>query len=92
MLDKLAERLIRRRRDIAQAYRDVFGSPSGQLVLQHLAEQNFVLTPTFVSGDPMQTNLHEGQRRVVLSIMRYVAVDAERVLTMIEEKADVQSQ
>lgn len=84
----LAKRLIRRRRDIAQAYRDVFSTPSGQLVLQHLAEHNFVMAPTFVGGDPYQTALHEGQRRVVLSIMKYVAVDAEKVLTMIEEKTD----
>lgn len=76
----------RRARLIAD-FRDTFESPQGQRVLQFLAEQNFVLTPTFVAGDSHQTALHEGQRRVVLSIMKYIGTDVAKLQQMAEEKA-----
>ena len=78
--------LMKRRQQLAADYRDVFETPQGQRVLQHLAEQNFVFKPTFVGGDPHQTALHEGQRRVVLSIMKFITIDIEKMLRMSEEK------
>lgn len=78
--------IVARRRRIQQAYKRLFESPDGQLVLEHLARTNFVFDKsTFVQGDPHQSALHEGQRRVVLSIMRYIATDSEKLLKMIED-------
>ena len=86
MADLNPVKILKRRKEVAQAYRDVFDSPSGQLVLAHLAKHNFVLSPAFVSGDPFQSALHEGQRRAVLSIMKFIGVDSHKILQMIEEQ------
>lgn len=71
--------LLKRRQRIIAMYRDVFESPKGQEVLAHLAKHNFVFKPTFVSGDPHMTSLHEGQRRVVLSILTMLNTDMEKL-------------
>jgi hypothetical protein len=80
------EQLVRQQQELANAYNDVFTSPKGQLVLAHLAKLNFVLSPTFVAGDPYQTSMHEGQRRVVLSIMKFISVDVGHILKLMEGK------
>lgn len=79
--------IVKKRQQLAADYRDVFETPQGQRVLAHLAKTSFVFDPTFVQGDPYQTALHEGQRRVVLSIMKFIHMDIAKLLTMSEERA-----
>lgn len=57
---------------VHQAYRDVFTSPQGQIVLRHLMRKFHVASSTFVAGDPTDTARQEGERRVILSILRAV--------------------
>ncbi|HYD35963.1 MAG TPA: hypothetical protein VD999_07935 [Vitreimonas sp.] len=72
------------------AYKRVFDSPDGQLVLAHLARTNFVFTPTLVRGDPQATAMHEGQRRLVLSIMRQLHIDYQKLDNLMQETQNVE--
>lgn len=57
---------------IAQAYRDVFGGPQGQVVLADIMAQCKVYEP-IVPGDAMAMAYAEGQRNVALMIASYLA-------------------
>lgn len=74
-----------------EAYRHVFDGPDGELVLAHLAKVNFVFSSTFVQGDPHMTAMHEGQRRLVLSIMRQLNVDLSKLQQISQEIQDEQN-
>lgn len=69
MIEALKQMIYDRSR-VKAAYRRVFESPEGQLVLRHLMKEGFVFKSTFVAGDMHQTALNEGSRRVVLSILK----------------------
>lgn len=60
------------REQLRESYRTVFESPQGQRVLWHIANSGYVGKSTFVRGDIHETILREGQRRLALSILRYV--------------------
>jgi hypothetical protein len=77
--------LINNRMALNDAYKRTFDTPDGQMVLMHLCKVNFVFSSTFVQGDPEMTALHEGQRRLVLSILRQVNVDFKQLQEMAQE-------
>lgn len=52
-------------------YRATFGSPEGKRVLHDLIGRHFILGSTF-SPEPTTTAFSEGQREVVLQILRYM--------------------
>jgi hypothetical protein len=66
------------------AYKATFTSPDGDLVLKHLMKTFNVYKPTFTT-DPATTAFREGQRHVVLSILRFVCRDKEQIKKYIEE-------
>lgn len=68
--------ILRERERIHAAYIRVFESPDGQVVLAHLMKQAHVFKTTFVANDPNQTAMNEGMRRLVLSIIAYLAKDS----------------
>jgi hypothetical protein len=81
-------RLIDRLRDrihLHAAYIRVFDTPDGKLVLRHIMEQGFVLKTTFVAGDPHETSLNEGSRRLALSILKFANQDHNKLINQIEE-------
>ena len=69
--------------DLKKTYRQLFNTDEGKVVLRDLKLRNHVLSSSFVAGDPHDTSFREGQRSVILTIMR-----------MMEEKtkAEIQQQ
>ena len=53
-------------------YRQVFNSAEGLVVLEDLKKRFSVNATTFERGDPHYSAYLEGQRSVVLSIMRFM--------------------
>lgn len=64
--------------------KDLFNSPQGKDLLAYWAKEAFIFTPTFVAGDPHQTDLNEGSRRFVLSIIRSLNLDMDQLIKMAE--------
>lgn len=69
MIDKLLE--LARRRRLRQAYRRVFDSPDGEMVLSDMLRRSGVTAPRFTK-DPIESAFFEGQRHFVLSVFRFV--------------------
>jgi hypothetical protein len=75
-----------RRRLLRQAdYKSVFETTEGQEVLRHICQEAFMFRSTFVAGDPYQSALNEGTRRLALSILREVIKDPRELQTFVEE-------
>jgi ribosomal protein S8 len=68
------------------AYVRLFNTDDGKVVLRHLMKQGFITDTTFVAGDPHQTAMNEGSRRLVLSILKYVNRDHKNIVNQIEEE------
>ena len=72
-------------RKLHETYRRLFDSPDGQIVLKHLCRVAKVTSSSFVAGDPHHTSFNEGQRRLVLSILKYINKDPEVMLKQIQQ-------
>ena len=60
--------------EVAAAYKELFASPAGQIVMTHLvAKFGFINKTTFVPGDPMHSAIYEGQRSVMVYIGQQLA-------------------
>lgn len=59
-------------------YRQVFNSAEGLVVLEDLKKRFSVNATTFERGDPHYSAYLEGQRSVVLSIMRFMEEKQQR--------------
>lgn len=60
--------------EVAAAYQELFASPAGQIVLNHLvAKFGFTNKSTFVPGDPAHSAIYEGQRSVMVYIGQQLA-------------------
>jgi hypothetical protein len=66
------------------AYKAVFKTPDGDLVLRHLMKSFHVYRPTF-SSNAADAAFKEGQRHVVLSILRFICRDANQIKKQLEE-------
>jgi hypothetical protein len=62
------QRWLRKRR-LAAAYRAVFGSPEGKLVLADLLRRGGILETSHVPGDACSTAFQEGRRAMALDII-----------------------
>ena len=67
------------------AYVRLFESEDGKIVLRHILKTGFVTRSTFVAGDPHQTALNEGSRRLALSILKFAKKDHRELIEQIEE-------
>jgi hypothetical protein len=76
--------LLMRRKTIHRSYAAVFGTSEGDVVLQHILSEGFVTKSTFVEGDPNQTMLNEGSRRLALSILKMARTNHKEVILQIE--------
>lgn len=81
-LDGLAMMINRHERYCAH-----FESAEGKAILRDLMRKYRVLETTHVPGDPHSTAYNEGQRSVILSILRYVNKDTTSLIKQIEETA-----
>jgi len=66
--------------------------PDGKVVLYAICREGFVTKPTFVAGDPHQTALNEGSRRLALSILRHVYRDHGKMIQQVEEMVREQNE
>ena len=80
IVDNLKARINRHENYVA-----TFQTAAGQEVLRDMCKSFHVLGPTFVAGDPNLTAFREGQRHVVLSILRYVNRDTTAIIKQVEE-------
>lgn len=85
LVKALATGALGRNIKLQECYRQVFDGPQGRIVLKHICRQGFVFHSTFVAGDPSQTALNEGQRRLALSILRFINLDQEKLVRLAEE-------
>lgn len=77
--------LLSNKARLHDSYQSVFDTPSGEVVLHHLMKLFHVTTPTFTHGDSHASAFKEGQRHVVLSILRYVNKDHDQILKQINQ-------
>lgn len=73
------------KRSLHASYQRLFSGPDGKAVLGHLAKTFHVTRPTFVRGDPHMTSYSEGQRSVVLAILKFVNKDPDKLLQELEK-------
>ena len=71
--------------ELHDAYRALFSTPDGKLVLEHLCKSAFVYDSTYVAGDSHETAHREGQRRIILSILRFCDKDPKEIQAMMEK-------
>lgn len=69
-----------------RSYAHIFGTKEGNEVLSHICHEGFVFKSTFVAGDPNQTMLNEGSRRMALSILRLARMDNEGRAKFLEQE------
>lgn len=67
-------RAKRHQRALTAAYREVFASEQGKLVLDDLMKFTGVMRQSHVPGDPLDTAFLEGKRRVGLRILAQMEV------------------
>lgn len=82
---KDARKQLMDRIQLHASYQRVFSSPDGELVLRHIMKVGYVTQTTFVKGDPHESNLREGQRRLALSILKFVRRDHSEIVKLIEK-------
>ena len=68
-------------------YKEVFSTEPAREVLEDLMKNNFLWTSTQTS-DSHETAYNEGRRSVILAILNYVSLDADRIQTMMKQNYD----
>ena len=71
--------------DLKKTYRQLFNTDEGKIVLRDLKLRNHALTTTFVAGDPHDTSFREGQRSVILTIMRMMEEKTAEEMQQLKE-------
>jgi hypothetical protein len=80
------EQIIAQTRKV-EAYKKVFGTDEGKLVLKELAAFCHMTNPTF-TGDVNQTVFNEGKRNVYLYINHFINVDLNALITSAERQSE----
>ena len=68
-------------------YKEVFSTEPGREVLEDLMKNYFLWTSPQTS-DSHETAYNEGRRSVILAILNYVSLDADRIQTMMKQNYD----
>lgn len=80
MFDKL-----RKKKEMLEAYRKVFLSPEGKIVLKDLMKSTYFYNTT-QDADPTIMAFQEGQRALVLRLLNTLKMSHEHIERMIEEQ------
>jgi len=75
-----------------QAFKAVFETEQGKLVLAQLMSKFHMISPTYTLGkdiNPYDIALQEGQRSVVLFILSTLNIDLEALIERIERNAEI---
>ena len=74
--------------NIREEYKNVFNSPGGEIVISHLMRKFNITTPTFTPGDTHMTAYREGQRSVVLTILKFINKDTAQMAELVKEQIE----
>jgi hypothetical protein len=66
------------------SYKELFSTELGREVLEDLMKNNFFWNST-ITNDLQETAFNEGRRSVILAILNYVSLDADRIQTMMKQ-------
>jgi hypothetical protein len=77
----------KRQSNTFQAYKNVFNTPDGEIVLKDMMFHFGVLRDNF-TGDVNLLLVREGERRVILSILEKLSVDVEGIKERIDKYAN----
>jgi hypothetical protein len=70
----LEDKAHQKRVTLSHRYKRVFATPDGSLVLRDLMRAHYVVSNTY-NKDPIEMAFNEGQRNVVLRILKLVKED-----------------
>lgn len=71
--------------NLQETYEAVFETPQGQQVLKHLCKTYRVHKSAFAPGQPDMTAYMNGQRDVIIAILRQINKDTTKLIQQIEE-------
>lgn len=72
--------------ELPAAYRQVFNTAAGRMVLEDLQDNGFIHTSTHVPGDDHATAMNEGTRRLVLHIENMLRVEPDQMPRQVRRK------
>lgn len=79
----------RKAKRVNTAYKKVFSSEHGQIVLEDLMLSAGIISgSSYVPGDPHQTSFNEGRREVVNRIIESINIDPTRFMKIVESATD----
>jgi hypothetical protein len=65
---------------VLEAYRTIFNTPAGEIVIKDLCKLGFLFRPTIVHGNDQETFMHEGARQLVLLILKKAKVTPNQII------------
>lgn len=77
-------RMAHKSLSILEAYKRVFNSDDGKLILEDLSQKCFIWDATVVPNDENTSSFNEGKRCVVIDIMKAVSFDTTNLIKIIE--------
>ena len=80
-------KLLEDRITLNRSYRQVFSSPDGEKVLQHLMKGCGLLDPKIIT-DPNLLLVRQGQQHIVLSILRTIGRDPNKIRKEIQQSME----
>lgn len=86
--DKRLEKSI----EVLNAYKRLFSTTDGEIVLNDLMSISCFLTPTHVVQDTASTANNEGKRELFLYILRNLTTDSKEILKRIERIKEQQQE
>lgn len=84
-----AERFLaahKRRETIGDAYRRLFDTPDGKLVLADLLKEGRLFDVSVEAGDPLTTGLNDGRRALALVILERLRWSEMEILALSRER------
>ncbi len=82
---KQANRAAAKGPAIASAYKELFETPAGRIVLNDLMTECHLLQTSYVAKDPEKTFFNEGQRNVALYIITKLNLDEKELLKTLKK-------
>lgn len=77
--------------NISYAYKRLFSTEDGQIVLKDLMRAGHFDQPSF-DADPYLTAFNEGERHLLLRIIRTINSDPEKLLQLIKDNQEKQNE
>lgn len=85
-MDKVTSKKAKQYSSLVEAYKSVFSSPAGELVLVDLMKNHGFNSSTF-SGDVNKMLIKEGERNAILRILSILKMDMNAIYERIDRAA-----